>query len=111
MGTKIATFIITLLINIVIGVVVFFFMIIAMNGFSESDANYGLGAYIVLAIMVSLLMAAAAAFTTHLLMKRAFRGWTAALIAVPVFSMIGGALKFVCSIIGLLIADYVRVHY
>jgi len=46
-----------LLISIAFGVAVFFFrLLFAMNGFSESDTNYGLGAYILLAILVSLLM-------------------------------------------------------
>jgi hypothetical protein len=111
MGAKIATFIVTLVLNIAIGVVVFFFMLIAMNGFSESDANYGIGAYIVLGLLVSLAMSAAAAMTVHLLTKREFRSWIAGLIAVPLFSLIGGGLKFVCCIIGLLIAEYVRVNY
>lgn len=111
MTAKIITFILTLLANVTVGVVVFFFMIMAMNGFHESDANYGLGAYIALAVLVSLTMSAAAAFTVHFLMKREFRSWIAGLIAVPIFSIVGGGLKFVCSIIGILIADYIRVHH
>lgn len=111
MTPKIVAFIITLLANVAIGVAVFFSMLVAMNGFSESDANYGFGAYIPLALLVSLAMSAAAAFAVHLLMKREFRGSIAALIAVPVFSVIGGGLKIVCGIIGVLIADFVRVNY
>lgn len=111
MTAKIITLVITLLTNVAIGVVVFFFMLIAMNGFSESDANYGIGAYIVLGLLVSLAMGAAAAMTVHLLTKREFRSWIAGLIAIPLFTVIGGGLKFVCCIIGLLIAEYVRVNY
>ena len=111
MSAKIIAFILTLLANVAIGVAVFFFMLLAMNGFSESDASYGFVAYIVLALVVSLGMSAAAAFAVHLLMKREFRGSIAALIAVPVFSLIGGGLKIACSIIGVMIADYVRVNH
>ncbi len=111
MTAKIIAFVITLLTNVAIGVVVFFLMLLAMNGFSESDANYGLATYIALALLVSFAMSTAASLSVHLLMRREFRGWVAGLIAVPVFSIIGGGLKVVCSIIGILIADYVRVNY
>nr|MBA3352879.1 hypothetical protein [Blastocatellia bacterium] len=56
MAIKITAFLLTLLINIAVGVAVFLFMLLAMNGYSESDATYGLGAYIVLAVIVTLLM-------------------------------------------------------
>jgi hypothetical protein len=111
MPAKILAAIITFLINVAVGVVIFFFMLLAMNGFSESDATYGLGAYIVLALIVSLSMSALAAFSVHVLMKRAFRGWTAALIAVSVLSVVGAVLKVCCSLIGVLIAEYVRKQY
>ena len=110
MPAKTLTALVTLLINIAIGVVVFFFMLLTMNGYSESDATYGLGSYIVLALIVSLLMSLCAAVLVHFLMKRKFRGWTAALIAIPIFSIVGAVLKVVCSIIGVAVAEYVRVN-
>ena len=111
MQAKILAALITLLINIAIGVVIFFFMLLAMNGFSESDATYGLGAYIVLALLVSLSMSVLSVVVVHGLMKRQFRGAVAALIAIPIFSIVGAGLKIVCSIIGVSIAEYVRVNY
>jgi hypothetical protein len=111
MSAKIAAFVITLVVNIAVGVVIFFFILLAMNGYSESDATYGLGAYIALAVAVSLLMSTGAAAGVHVLMKREFRAATSALIAVPVFSILGAALKIVCSIIGVSVAEYVRVNY
>jgi hypothetical protein len=33
------------------------------------------------------------------------------LISVPIFSVAGAGLKIVCSIIGVAIAEYVRVNY
>src|SRR5687767_4611360 len=111
MAAKIIAFIVTLLFNIGIGVVVFFMMLMGMNGFSESDANYGFGTYIVLAVLVSLATATLAAVTTHLLIKRAFGAVAASLIGIVCFTLIGGVLKVVCSIIGILVADFVRVNY
>jgi hypothetical protein len=111
MALKIIAFLVTLILNIAIGVAVFFFMLLAMNGFSESDANYGLLTYIVLAVLVSLSMAGLAALVTHLLVKRDFRAITASLIGIGSFTVIGLVLKVVCSIIGVLVADFVRTNY
>jgi hypothetical protein len=111
MATQIAVFFITLLINIATGIAIFFFMLLAMNGFNESDAAYGLGAYIVLAVAVGLAVSAGAAFTAHLLRKRGFRSVVAVLCAVPLFSGVGVVVNIVCSIIGVLISEFVRVNY
>jgi hypothetical protein len=111
MATKVAAFLITLLINFAAGVAIFFFLLLAMNGYSESDATYGLGVYIVLALIVSLIMSTSAALLVHILMKRNFRGWTSGLIAVLIFSVIGVGMKVVCSLIGVGVAEYVRVNY
>ena len=108
---KLAAFIITLLINIAIGVIVFFFLLIAMNGYNESDAIYGLGAYIACALFVSLLMAACAVRVVVLLMKRQFSESSALFIAIPIFCVVGAGLKLVCAIIGIAAAEYVRVNY
>ena len=111
MAPKIIAFLVTLILNIAIGIAVFFFMLLAMNGFSESDANYGFGTYIVLAILVSLLMASLAATAVHLLTKRRFKAVSASLIAIASFTILGIGLKVVCSIIGVLVADFVRTNY
>ncbi|MGE3468662.1 MAG: hypothetical protein AB7J13_17225 [Pyrinomonadaceae bacterium] len=111
MAAKITAFVLTLLINIAIGVAMFFFMLILMNGFSGSDAEPGLIAYVVLGLAVSLLMATGALLLTNFLIKKDMKGAVAALIAVPIFSIVGGALKVVCAFIGIGIAEYVRVNY
>lgn len=111
MALKLAAFFLTLLTNIVVCVMIFFFMLLAMNGYSESDATWGIGGYIALALLVSLTMSAGAIVLMQILTKRQFRGFAAASIAVPLFSIAGAGLNIVCSIIGVLIAEYVRVNY
>ena len=111
MTVKLAAFLITLLVNIAIGVVVSFFLLIAMNGYSESDATYGFVAYLVLALFVSLLMAVCAVRVVQILMKRSWAGSSAAFIAVPIFCVLGAGLKLVCAIVGVATAEYVRVNY
>jgi hypothetical protein len=111
MAAKILAFLITMLANIAAGVAFFFGMLLAMNGYSESDANYGIIAYIALAIVVTILMSAGAVILVNVLTKRKFSGLVSALIAVPLFSIFGVVLKVVCSIIGIGIAEFVRVNY
>ena len=42
MATKISALVGTLLINLLIGIAVFFVLIITLNGYSESDATYAI---------------------------------------------------------------------
>src|SRR5215207_2559124 len=99
MAAKLAALFITLLINVAAGVAIFFFMLLVMNGYSESDAMWGLGVYLVLGVLVSISMSTGAYFSVQLLTRREFNGAVAALIAVPIFSVIGSGLKIVCSFI------------
>jgi len=111
MMPKLMAAILTALLNLAVGFIVFFLMLLAMNGFSESDANYGIVAYIILAVAATILMALLAAATVYLLMKR---GWGAAgsvILGVVIFSGVGAGLKVVCSVIGVLVADFARVHF
>ena len=111
MAPKIFAFLSTLFLNIAVGVAVFFFLLLAMNGFSESDANYGFITYFVLAVLVSLLMASLAAAAVHVLTKRGSSPLSASLIGIGSFTAVGIVLKVVCSIIGVLVADFVRTNY
>ena len=110
MAGKVAAFLITLLINFAAGVAIFFFMLLAMNGYSESDATWGLGFYIVLALLVSASMSAAAFLAVQLMIKREINAAAAAVLAIPIFSVIGAGLKIVCGFLGVLISEYVRTH-
>ena len=111
MTAKIAAFLITLVINIAIGVVVFFFLLVAMNGYSESDATYGLVAYIALALFVSLLMAVGAVVVVVILMNRKFSASSAAFIAVPIFSIVGACFKLACGVVGVTVSEFIRTRY
>jgi hypothetical protein len=111
MAPKVLAFIITLILNIAIGVAVFFVLLLAMNGYSESDANYGFIAYIILALIVSLLMGSSAAIVANVLQKRKFSGVVSSLIAIVAFTGVGAALKGVCALIGVGIAELVRVNF
>ncbi|MDM7922443.1 MAG: hypothetical protein QUS14_09090 [Pyrinomonadaceae bacterium] len=107
MAAKIIAFLLTAFVNVVVGYLMFIFVLLALNGFSESDAQYGVLAYIALAAVITLVTSGLAAFGTHLLQKRGFRGWSAVLITFPASSVIGGGLKLVSAVIGVHIADLV----
>ena len=111
MTPKLIAFLITLFVNIAIGVVVFFFLLLAMNGYSESDATYGFVAYAACALFVSLLMSICAVRLVGILTNRKFSRWSAALISIPIFCVLGAGLKLVCAIVGVAAAEYVRLNY
>ena len=111
MAPKIAAFLITLVVNLNAGVAVFIFMLLAMNGFSESDSNYGIAAYIVLASIVSITMSIGAVMLTRLLSARHYRSVASVSIASLVFSVTGAILKVVCAFIGIVVAEIVRVNF
>ena len=111
MGTVISAFILTFLVNVAAGVVIFFVMLMAMNGYSESDAMYGFGVFIVCAVLITFTMSLLAALLAARLKKREFRAISAVLIGTVVFSATGVVLKVICSVIGVGVAEFVRVNY
>ena len=84
-------------------------MIIAMNGYRESDATWGIGAFVLLALIISIMMSIGAFLVSGLLTKRQFGGVSSAIIAILVFSALGGIVKFICSLIGVGVAEFVRI--
>jgi hypothetical protein len=111
MAPKIIACLLTLAANVVAGLGVFFAMLIVMNGYSEADAMFGIVAYVVLAVLVTILMSVSALLLTHKLQKREFSGVAAASIAVLVFVVSGAVLKMICGLIGVGVAEFMRVNY
>lgn len=111
MAAKITAFLLTFLLNIAAGIVILFMMLVAMNGLSGSDAEWGLGAYILFAVLASIVTSVGAVLLVHILLKRQFSAVVSTLIAIPIFTVVGIVIEIVCSLIGIGIADYVRVNY
>lgn len=111
MGAKIAALLVTLAANIAAGVAILFFMLIAMNGYSESDAAWGLGAFILLAVVVSISMSFAAFIVAGRMRRRDHDAIVASLIPIAIFSLVGFGLHFVCSLLGVAVAEFVRVKF
>lgn len=111
MSAKITAFLITMVASMAGGAVIFFFMLLAMNGFSESDAMWGLGTYVLLVLMVAILSSTGALFLVGFLTKKQFSPAICVFIAVSVFSLLSIGLEIVCSLIGVGVAELVRVKF
>lgn len=111
MAAKIAAAMITFGLHLAVGAVVFVSMLVVMNGFSESDARWGIIAFIALAAGVTLLMTAGAVVLAHRLGKREIHGVAATLIAAAVCSVIGGALVSASGFIGVAVAEIARKNF
>ena len=86
-------------------------LLIVMNGYSESDAQWGLGGFVLLSIIVAIAMAASGFILTGVLLGRGFRNITAFAIAV-IGPIAGGVvLQSASVVIGLLIAEFVRTTF
>jgi len=111
MALKIAAFLITLVLCLAAGIVVFAALIIALNGYSESDALYGIIAFAVLSLIAALAMGLFSAFGAKVLAARGQQKWMAVLIAVIIFSIIGALAEVAAAAISIGIAEAVRVNF
>ncbi len=111
MAAKITAFLITLIANIAAGVVIFLLMLVVMNGFSESDATWGLGAFVVLAFIVAVLMALGAFFLAGFFIRKQYSSIAAAILPILIFSIVGAGLEIVAGGVGVGIAEFVRVNF
>ncbi len=111
MATKIVAAIILLLVNVTAGVIFLAGLVIAMNGYSESDALWGLIGFVVLAIFVTALTVAGAIVLVSVLTKKQFRAAASVSIGVSISSIVAVVLQFVSSLISVGVAEIVRVKF
>jgi hypothetical protein len=91
---QILNFFITAMINIGIACVLGFFLLILLNGFSESQANPGLFLYVAWALLTALTAAALSVLTAkYLIGKKSFRPFSAIAISAPIFIIVGGIVS------------------
>ncbi len=106
---KIASFLITLLGNILIGAILLFFLLLALNGFSEKQATPAIILYVIWALIFSILAASLSVWTLIFLVnKKSFNSLLAGLISVGVFTIIGVAINFAGLIISTILASELR---
>lgn len=111
-AVKITTFIIT---SGIVGLISFFlfgFMIIAMNGYTEADASYGIYLFMIWAFLGSLLAGILGVAAAHFLEKKKnLHIAVAGLISTVAFVIIGIIINFVGVIAGIATAEIVRTQF
>lgn len=99
----------------IVGAIAFFlfaFMLIAMNGYSESDAEYGLIMFVIWAVAFSVVSGVFAVLAAHLLEKRRQLHFAvAALISCVIFIGIGSAANGIGVAAGVLLSEIVRTNF
>lgn len=106
---QILNFFVTAIINIGIACVLFIFLLIALNGFSERQANPGLILYIVWTLLASLLAAALSVLTAkYLIGKKSLKPFGAIAISSPIFIILGGVASFIGIFAAVLLIEALR---
>jgi hypothetical protein len=100
---------ITGLMNIAVGVVLFFFLLLGMNGYSEQQATPGLITFIVWILLASLLVAVLSIVMTNFLTaKKSINFWVSSLISVLVFVILGAVINVVGWFVSLFVTEALR---
>ncbi len=93
---KAIIFLVTALINVGIGVMLFFMLLLGMNGYSGDQAEPGLILFVVW-VVLTVIIAGVLSFLSagYLINKKSFHPALAAFVAIAIFSVIGAASDFV----------------
>lgn len=108
MAAKIITFLLIFGINIAVGAGFVFFLMLSLNGFSERDANYAFGIFIIGGLLVSILTGLAGVFLVKFLTGKEWNAVLAVLLSVVSFVVLGFILKIVIFFVGIFAADHIR---
>lgn len=93
---KTAVFLFTATVNLGIGIILLFLLIIGLNGYSERQSTPGLILFIVWIFIFSFITAAFSFFTASFLnKKKSFSPFAAALISIIGFVLVGVVLDFI----------------
>jgi len=109
MLTKIITFLITAVITGGIGAMMFFMLILSLNGFTGKQAEPGLILYIAWAVL-TVIIAGALSFlgANYLINNKSFNPVLAAITAIALFSFGGAASDFVGFIAAIFLTSAMR---
>ncbi len=106
MAAKIAAFLITLVLTVILAVIGFALLMLALNGYSESDSMYSMGTYGIFAFLLVFAAAAIAAGVAHLLIAREFKTVGAVMISTIAAGAFAVVAILVLIVIGVLLAEY-----
>lgn len=103
--------IVTFVLMLAVGFGLFFFLMIALNGFSERDANPAMIFYGAWMIFFSILFAVVSFFLTKFLTAKSLNAVLAVIISVIATTVIGAVVDLGGMFAGTIIASEVRQSY
>lgn len=103
--------IVTLILMIVAGLGWFFFLMLALNGFSERDANPAMIFYTIWMIFFAILFGIVSFFFTKFLIAKSFNAILAVIISIIVATGIGAIVDLGGLFVSTIIASEVRQSY
>jgi len=106
---KIATFLITALVNLGIAFVMFFMLILSLNGFHENEATPGLLLYIVWGFLSALITSVLGVLLAdYMAVKKSLNKIAATVISITVFVGVGGVSVVVAWFAAIFLASAMR---
>ncbi len=107
--TKVVIFLVTALGNIGIGIMLFFFLLLSLNGYSEKQAEPGLILFIIWVLLFSAVAAVCAVLSANFLTNKKSLSWIAAsLVSILIFIVIGAILNFVGTVVAIVLTEVLR---
>ncbi len=106
---KVEIFLATALGNIGIGIMLFFILLLSLNGYSGNQAEMGLILFIIWVLLFSIGAAVCAYLSANFLItKKSLNRIVASLISIFIFVVIGAILNFVGMIAAIILTEALR---
>ncbi len=106
---KVGIFLATALGNIGIGIMLFFILLLSLNGYSGNQAEMGLILFIIWVLLFSIAAAVCAYLSANFLITKKSLNWiVASLVSVLIFVVIGAILNFVGMIAAIVLTEALR---
>jgi len=106
---KVVIFLVTVLVNIGIGIMLFFLLLLSLNGYSGKQAEPGLILFIIWVLLFSIAAAVCAYLSANFLITKKSLNWIAAsLISILVFVAAGAILNFVGTVAAIILTEALR---
>ena len=106
---KVEIFLATALGNIGIGIMLFFILLLSLNGYSGKQAEPGLILFIIWVLLFSAAAAVCAVLSANFLTTKKSLNWIAAsLISVLIFVVAGAILNFGGTIVAIVLTEALR---
>ena len=97
--------IISIVLSLAIAVIVGFFLLIALNGFSGRAADFAIYTYIALVIIISIIVGIISFFGTNLLIKKSFNQVLSVIIPIIISVILSVGGNFLGMIVSAIVAQ------